>query len=54
VKRTSTKCNHGECIAVDEEPETIIVSDTKNPDKPPLRFSDEHWRLFIGSLKSCS
>jgi Domain of unknown function (DUF397) len=52
--RKSSRCNHGECVEVGEEPAScsVVIRDSKNGGGPQLTFSHGGWRRFIREIQA--
>jgi hypothetical protein len=40
-------CDSGSCIEVAKSDEMILIRDSKDPDGPVLRFSQDEWNAFV-------
>jgi Domain of unknown function (DUF397) len=44
--------NGGNCVAVADHADRVLVRDTKDQTGPMLRFSIVTWRTFVGQVKA--
>jgi hypothetical protein len=51
VWRTSRTCDGGVCVGVARSGETVLISNTKNPDGPVCEFTVSEWRQFLAGAK---
>jgi Domain of unknown function (DUF397) len=51
-KKSSHSAANGDCIEVAHLPDDYVwIRDSKNPSKPPLRFTPAEWRTFVEEVK---
>lgn len=52
-RKASKSGNNGGCVEVaDNQPDAILVRDTKNPDDGTLHVSRANWAAFLSDLKA--
>jgi hypothetical protein len=50
--RRSSHSESGNCVEVAYEPDgTVLVRDSKDPDGPVLRFSEDEWAAFLKDFR---
>src|SRR5262245_5334344 len=51
--RISSSCAAGDCVAVARLPTGhVLVTDTKDPSGPQLRFDPSEWRAFVAGVRA--
>ncbi len=40
------------CVRVAVDGDAVLVSDSKDPNGPVLRFTDDEWHAFVDGVKS--
>lgn len=51
--RISSWCAAGDCVAVGRLPTGhVLVTDTKDPEGPQLRFDASEWRAFVAGVRA--
>ena len=51
--RISSTCAAGDCVAVGRLPTGhVLVTDTKDPEGPQLRFDASEWRAFVAGVRA--
>jgi hypothetical protein len=50
--RTSSFCSTGACVAVAVADDSVMVRDSKDPQRPALVYSTQEWRDFVAGVKS--
>ncbi|MEV6966785.1 DUF397 domain-containing protein [Hamadaea sp. NPDC051192] len=45
--KRSTRCDSGTCVEVASLKDGVVVRDSKDPDGPVLRFTNDEWHAFI-------
>jgi hypothetical protein len=51
-RKSSYTSGQGNCVEVADMPDSHAVRDSKDPEGPILRFSEDSWRAFLGAVKS--
>ena len=49
--RASGFTDNGTCVEVADLPDGVLVRDTKDRTRPPLRCSPEAWAAFVAGVK---
>jgi hypothetical protein len=50
--RTSTYSNNGTCVEVANLDEAVLVRDTKDRNRRPVRWTPGVWQAFVAGVKS--
>lgn len=48
----STRCESSACVEVAFDHEGTLIRDSKNPDGPVLKFSEQEWGEFLRAAKA--
>jgi hypothetical protein len=50
--RKSSLSGDSNCVEVDtDNPAVVMVRDSRRPERPPLIFTREEWRAFLGGIR---
>ncbi len=49
--RRSTRCASAACVEVADQPDTVLVRDSKQAGSPVLQFDHAAWAGFVAGLK---
>jgi hypothetical protein len=50
--RSSSFCNNAACVEVAFFEGSVLVRDTKDPQREPLAYTSDEWRDFLAGVKS--
>jgi len=50
--RKSSRCANTECIEIASEQDMILLRDSKSPETPAFRFTQEEFRAFVEGAKA--
>jgi hypothetical protein len=49
--RRSSRCDAGQCVEAARVDDGVVVRDSKNPDGPILRFTNDEWTAFVAGVR---
>ena len=50
--RVSSYCSYGNCVEVGRSADGVVVRDTKDRTREPLRFDGQEWADFVSGVKN--
>ncbi len=50
--RRSSRCGTNTCVEIAADGEAVLVRDSKNPESPPLRFTQQEWTAFLAGARA--